>query len=144
MWADTLRAAEQSHLLHLLAWGAASITAGTALVLVVVVRRWSSELLFHFAAQMAIWGGAILLRTGFGWSRVGLRDLAGFAGLDRSLWLAVGLDIGCVAVGLTLAVAGWKLGRRLAVVGAGAGVMTQGFGLLLLHLQFLATLSRIE
>lgn len=144
MWADTLLAAERAHLLHLLAWGAASITAGTALVLVVMVRRWSSELLFHFAVQMATWGGAILLRTGFGWSRVGLRDLSGFTGLDRSLWLAVGLDVGCVGVGLTLAVAGWTLGRRLAAVGAGAGVMTQGLGLLLLHVHFLSILARLQ
>ena len=144
MWADTLRAAERAHLLHLLAWGAASLIAGTALVLVIMVRRWSSELLFHFAAQMATWGGAILVRTGVGWSRVGLRDLAGFTGLDRSLWLAVGLDIGCVAVGLTLTAAGWTLGRRLAAVGAGAGVMTQGLGLLLLHLHFLSILARIQ
>ena len=144
MWADTLRAAERTHLLHLLAWAAASIIAGSALLVLLAVRRWSSRLLFHFAAQLATWGGAILLRAGFGWSRVGVRDLSGFTGLDRSLWLAVGLDIGCVAVGLTLAIAGRTLGRSLAAVGAGAGVMTQGLGLLLLHLHFLSILARIQ
>lgn len=143
MWADVLRAAERTHLLHLLAWGAASATAGTALLLLVVVRRWTSELLFHFGAQTAAWGGAVVLRVALGWRLVGLRDLSGFTGLDRSLWLAVGLDVGAVAVGLTLAVAGWKLGRRLAPVGAGTAIMVQGLAFLLLHLQFLSMIARV-
>lgn len=144
MWADALAAAERAHLMHLIAWGAASVTAGAGLLLVIAVRRWRSELLLHFAAQTAVWGGVLLLRAALGFRQLGLRDLSGFTSLDRTLWLAVGLDIGAVAVGLTLAVAGWRLGRRLAPVGAGAGIVTQALGLLLLHLHFLSAISRLQ
>jgi hypothetical protein len=48
-----------------------------------------------------------------------------------------------VAIGVTLAVTAWLHGRRLAVVGAGLGVIVQGLGLLVLNLTFAAALARL-
>ena len=69
------------------------------------------------------------------WARQGLalRDYDGALALERFLWLNVGLDVGYVGVGVTLAWAGWVLGRRLGAVGAGLGVVTQGLALLVLE-----------
>jgi sulfite exporter TauE/SafE len=91
-------------------------------------------LLRHFAIQTAAWGAinlAIVL-----WAQRGLklRDYAGARQLDRILWLNLGLDVGYIAVGITLAVAGWVLGRRLGAVGAGIGIVVQGAVLFLLDL----------
>jgi hypothetical protein len=59
------------------------------------------------------------------------------------LWLAAGLDLGVILVGITLALTGWKLDRRLSLVGAGIGVIVQGAGLLVLDLRFIAITSRV-
>jgi hypothetical protein len=136
MFADTLLALERAHLARLLAWAVGSILSGTALLALVVVRRAAGPLplLRHFAIQTAAWGLinlAIVL-----WAQRGLklRDHAGARSLDRILWLNLGLDVGYIAVGVTLAVAGWLLGRRLGAVGAGLGVVVQGAALFLLDL----------
>ncbi|MFM9014132.1 MAG: DUF6992 family protein, partial [Gemmatimonadota bacterium] len=68
--------------------------------------------------------------------------LAGAVALDRFVWLNVGLDLGYVLVGLTLALTGWRLGRRLGLVGAGLGVRVQGRALALLDLQLTARILR--
>ncbi|MEK0431016.1 MAG: hypothetical protein RL139_820 [Gemmatimonadota bacterium] len=141
-WADTLLAAEQLHLLKLSAWAALSIVVGTALVTALRVRRVDSPLVTHFAIQCATWGLvdlAIVL-----WARRGLalRDLAGAVALDRFLWLNIGLDLGYVLAGATLALLGWRLGRRLGLVGAGLGVVVQGLALTLLDLQLSAQVLR--
>jgi hypothetical protein len=44
--------------------------------------------------------------------------------------------VGYVAVGVTLALTGWVVGRRLGAVGAGAGVVVQGAALFLLDWLF--------
>ena len=69
-------------------------------------------------------------------ARTGLkeRDLAGAVALDRFVWLNIGLDVGYVGIGLTLAICGWQLGRRMGLVGAGCGIMVQGLALTLLDL----------
>lgn len=141
-WADALLDAERLHLLKLSAWAALSVVAGTALVTVLRVRRATSPLLTHFAIQCIAWGVidlAIVL-----WARQGLalRDLAGAVALDRFVWLNVGLDLGYVLVGLTLALTAWRLGRRLGLVGAGCGVVVQGLALTLLDLQLTARILR--
>ena len=141
MWADTLLAAERAHLLRVLAWAALSVLAGTALLAVAGVRG-PRTLLRHFAIQTAAWGlveGAIV---GVAWRGLALRDYAGAMRLDRILWLNVGLDAGYIGVGVTLAVAGWTLGRRLAPVGAGVGVVVQGCALLALDLLLLSVTTR--
>jgi hypothetical protein len=142
MWADTLLATERAHLLRLLIWGVASILLGTALVAWLRVRARSAQLLEHFAIQTTAWGAVELAFGAVGWRSLARRDLAGATRLDRLLWMSVGLDLGYVLVGLTLALVGWRLGRRLGVVGAGTGVLVQGAALLLLDLVLASQISR--
>ena len=154
MWSDTLLAAERAHLVRLLAWGGTSVVVGALLL---VALHWMrgrgadagastaaspSPLLLHFAVQTAAWGAIDLLLAGLAWRGLRLRDLAGATQLDRLIWLNTGLDIGYVAVGVTLALTGWIVGRRLGAVGAGTGVIVQGLALLVLDLRFAAFISR--
>lgn len=139
MWADALLAAERAHAHRLLLWGLASVVVGLA-VLVVARRRERSPLLFHFALQTALWGAVI---GAFGVrAPTELRDVAGATRLDRLLWLNVGLDAGYAAVGATLALAAWTLGRRLGGVGAGVAIVIQGLALLLLDARFILVIER--
>jgi hypothetical protein len=146
MWSDTLLAAERAHLVRLLAWGAASVVAGTALLLIVAVRRGAaggSPLLTSFAIQCAAWGAIDLALAGAAWRGLAPRDVDGATKLDRLLWLNTGLDVGYVGVGIALAVVGWQLGRRLGLVGAGLGVIVQGLALLVLDAHFISVLNRL-
>ncbi|MBC7841243.1 MAG: hypothetical protein H7099_02990 [Gemmatimonadaceae bacterium] len=71
-----------------------------------------------------------------------MRDYDGVTRLDRFLWLNCGLDVGYVAVGVTLAVCGWRLARSRGLVGAGIGIGIQGIALLLLDLRLAALLTQ--
>jgi hypothetical protein len=142
MWADTLEIAERAHLLRLLAWSAASILAGTALVAWLHVARRRSDLLRHFGIQIAAWGLVEATMVAWFWTHLGPRDLAAATRLDRMLWLNIGLDAGYVLVGITLMSAALRLGKRLGLVGAGMGVCVQGFALALLDLALAAQISR--
>jgi hypothetical protein len=146
MWADTLLSAERAHLLRLLAWGASSVLAGTALLAWLRVRGQASggRLLEHFAMQAAAWGAVEVALAAIGWRSLAPRDLAAATRLDRLLWMNVGLDVGYILVGATLAIVGWRLGegRRLGVVGAGTGVVVQGAALILLDLLLASQISR--
>ena len=142
MWADTLFRAEQQHLLRLLLWAATSIVGGTALGVLTAIRRMRSPLLTHFAMQTAVWGMLIGGLAALRWSTTSLRDLAGAARLERTLWLTMGLDIGCVAAGAVLAFAAWIFSKRLGGVGAGTAIAIQGLALLVLDMQFASTVSR--
>jgi len=141
MWADSLLASERAHLVRLSLWAMASIVAGTAVFLLPRVVRGSSALLRHFALQTVAWGTVVLVVVWAAWSSVGLRDLGRARHLERLLWLNCGLDVGCIAVGATLAVACWTLGRRWGGVGAGIGIITQGAALLWLDLVFANALA---
>ena len=143
MWADALYLAERNHLLRLAAWGAACVLAGTALVLLLAMRRSRSPLVHHFALQTGAWGAVELLVALMLWRGIAYRDLAGFTRLDRFLWLRVGLDAGTIAVGLTLALTGWQLARRLGLLGAGLGVIVQGLALLVLDAWLIGVLARL-
>jgi hypothetical protein len=142
MWADTLLAAERTHLLRLLAWGAASVLIGTALLAWLHASARRSSLLEQFGIQTAAWGAVELALAALGRASLGPRDLAAATRLDRVLWLNLGLDAGYVMVGLTLVVLGWRLGRRLGLVGAGLGVCVQGMALALLDLLLASQISR--
>jgi hypothetical protein len=142
MWADTLLSAERAHLLRLLAWGAASVLTGTALLAWSRARHRSSALLEQFAMQTTGWGAVELAYVGLNWPSLANRDLAGATRLDRLLWMNIGLDVGYVLVGITFAALGWRLGRRLGLMGAGAGIVVQGLSLLLLDLVLAARISR--
>ena len=143
MWSDTLLAAEKAHLVRLIAWGMGSVVAGTALIALGAVRRGASPLLTQFAVQCAAWGAIDLLIAGLAWRGLAERDVTGATKLDRLLWLNTGLNVGYVAVGITLAVLGWQLGRRLGLVGAGAGVVVQGLALFILDAHFINVLNRL-
>lgn len=140
MWADTLLGLERAHLLRLFAWAALSIVAGTVVALVQARQPERSPLLRHFAIQSIAWGVIDAAIAGVAWPQLTLRDYAGALALDRFLWLNVGLDAGYAGVGLTLALCGWRLGRRLGLVGAGIAVIVQGLALLVLDLRLAAAL----
>jgi hypothetical protein len=143
MWSDTLLLAERAHLVRLLAWGAASVLAGSAVGALLAARRIPSPLLAHFAVQSAAWGAIDLLIAGIAWRGLAMRDVAGATRLDRLLWLNTGLDVGYVAVGATLAIAGWVHGRSFGAVGAGLGIVVQGVALLVLDAKFIGVLGRL-
>jgi hypothetical protein len=144
MWADTLLALERGHLLRLALWGGASMLVGTLLLALLAVRRLQAPLLRHFAIQIAAWGAIELAICAWGRSGLALRDFAGAQRLMHMLWLNVGLDAGYVAVGATLALTAWRWGRRPGGVGAGIGVIVQGFALLLLDLRLLALIGPMQ
>ena len=143
MWADTVLDTERAHLLRLALWAAGSVLIGTALLGWVRRTRGDASLLFHFAVQTAAWGVVDLLIVAAAHGTLVLRDHASARRLERFLWLSTGLDAGFVAVGITLALAGWSMGRRMGAVGAGIGVVVQGLALLLLDLVIADQLSRM-
>lgn len=143
MWADTLYLAERAHLMRLIGWGAASVVAGTVVLLFLAARRSRSPLLLHFAIQLAAWGAIDVVLALVGWRGLAFRDLDGFTDLDRFLWLNMGLNVGYVAVGVTLAACGWALQRSLALLGAGVGVIVQGLALFVLDGYLLLLIARI-
>jgi len=142
MWADTLLAVERAHLIRLIVWGGASLLAGTALLGLLRVRGHRSALLDHFGIQTAAWGGIELAFAMGRLHQLEIRDVAGATRLDRILWLSIGLDVGCVLVGITLLVLGWRLARRMGLVGAGLAVIVQGLALALLDLVLAGQISR--
>jgi hypothetical protein len=153
VWSDTLLLAERAHLVRLLAWGAGSVVAGGAiLVALLAVGRQrragdavrASPLVTHFAVQTAAWGAIDLALAALAWRGLAMRDADAALRLDRMLWLNVGLDVGYVGVGVTLAVTGWLLGRRLGAVGAGVGVVVQGAALLVLDAKFIAVIAALS
>ena len=136
MFADSFLALERAHLVRLAVWGAASVLLG--LVLLLLGRRPArSPLLFHFGLQTALWGAIDLAFVVAGWQGLALRDLQGAARVERLLWLNLGLDVGYVGIGATIAISTWILGRRLGGVGAGIAIVVQGLALFLLDARFL-------
>jgi hypothetical protein len=101
-----------------------------------------STLLGNFAVQTSVWGAVELGVALLSYQRLALRDLSAATRLDRAIWLNTGLAAGCVLSALVLIVAGWKLGRRLDVVGAGIGIVVQGCALALLELLLASQITR--
>ena len=143
MWSDNLLIAERAHLLRIIAWGAGSILVGTVLLAVLRLRRTRSSLLFHFAVQTIAWGAVDLVLAWIGWQNLEMRDIAGATRLDRFIWFNAGLDLGYAGVGATMIILGWRLGRRLGLVGAGVGVVVQGLALAILDLQLTMIVARL-
>jgi hypothetical protein len=142
MFADTLLQAEQLHLFRLLVWGGGSVIIGTVILAVLAWRRPATTILRHFSAQMIGWGLLEMAYAAAMYPALGLRDVAGATRLDRLLWLNLGLDLGAVAVGVTLMVVGWANGRRLGLLGSGIGVILQGVAVFLINAQLAAIISR--
>jgi hypothetical protein len=143
MWSDTLLAAERAHLTRLLAWGAASVVAGSVVLLLLAARRGALAAAVALRDPDAGVGRHRPRRRAGGAAGLAQRDVSGATRLDRLIWFNNGLDVGYVAVGLTLAIVGWLLGRRLGLIGGGIGVVVQGLALLVLDLRFAADLARM-
>ncbi|MCC7052568.1 MAG: hypothetical protein IT355_04830 [Gemmatimonadaceae bacterium] len=142
MWADQVLAFERAHLARLLLWGGASLLTGIGCWLFLRARRIDTPLLRHFAIQTAAWGAIDCVLALAARPRLALRDYDGVTGLDRFVWLNCGLDVGYVAVGITLGWCGWRLAKSRGLVGAGLGVAIQGAALLLLDMRLAALLSQ--
>lgn len=141
-WADALLQVEQLHLLKLLAWAILSVLTGSVLLALLRMRRVESSLLSHFAIQAIAWGAVDLAIALWAHRGLALRDLESAVALDRFVWFNIGLDVGYVAVGATLAALGWRSSRRLGLVGAGLGVVVQGLALTVLDLQLASGIVR--
>ncbi len=134
MWADTLQTLEQQHLLRLLVWGGASVLIGTAILVIFRLSRTRAPLATHFAAQCAIWGALALIRGGYGYGNVPLRDYDAAASLARMLWLIIAVEALAIVSGITFAAFGWAIGRRIGAVGTGLGVVVQAGAFMFLDL----------
>ena len=144
MWADSLLALERGHLMRLASWGIGSVLLGILLVAFLSWRRDSAPILRHFAIQTALWGAADVALCGWAWRTVAVRDFAAAQQLVNFLWLNTGLAAGYVMMGATLAIASWRLGPRLAGVGAGVGIILQGLALLVLDVRFITLIGPLQ
>jgi len=143
MWSDTLLAAERSHLIRIVIWAVTSAVVGTAFVTIVSVRRANAPIVVWFAIQTLVWGSVELIIAAARWSALGMRDVSAATRLDRLTWLAIGVDVGIIAAGVTAASMAWRLTRNLRAFGGGLGVVVQGLGLLVLDLTFAVILARL-
>lgn len=125
-------------------WGAGSVLLGTLILIVLSWRQVRAPLVTHFAIQTALWGVVDASIALWGWRGLGLRDFAGAQQLVNFLWLNTGLDAGYVMLGITLALASWRLGPRPAGVGAGIGIIVQGLALLLLDVRLIALIGPMQ
>ena len=144
MWADTLAALERGHLLRLALWGGGSLMLGAMILVFLTWRRTSAPLLWHFAVQTALWGTVDVAISAWGWRGLALRDYAGAQQLLNFLWLNTGLNAGYAMLGVTLAVASWRMGPRPAGIGAGVGIMLQGLAILLLDMRLIANIGPMQ
>ena len=117
------------HLIRLGVWALFSIVFGV----VILLAKRQNLAAQHFSVQFIVWGlidGIIVL---FGLRDNSRPDLVAAIKLREFLWLNEGLDAGYVAVGITLIIVGrWSKVNSASLIGAGLGVMIQGFLLLLL------------
>jgi len=136
MWSDTLQTLERAHLAELAVWGAVSLAIGIALLLPLLIRRARAPLIAHFALQCVLWGAIELAWVLAARGQVPLRDYAGALRLAGNLWLVIEMAAAGVVIGATLAWGGWAFGRRLALAGAGIGIVVQSTALLVLDFIF--------
>lgn len=144
MWADALLIAERGHVLRLGLWAATSVLAGLLLFGWLALRRVQAPFIRNFAIQMFAWGTVDLVIAAFAFQGLAMRDYASAMRMQQFLWLNAGLDVGYAAVGATLAIAGWRIGQSLSAVGAGVGVIVQGFALFVLDIRLLTIMSSTQ
>lgn len=142
MWADQVLAFERTHLARLLIWGVASVVTGLGCWAYARAQEEDQPFLRHFAIQTGAWGAIDALLALGARPGLALRDYDGLTTLDRFLWFNCGLDVGYIAVAITLALCGWKLATSRALLGAGVAIGIQGAALLLLDLRLAALLAR--
>jgi len=143
MWSDTLLAAERSHLIRLTLWAITSTLLGTGIVATITVRRTVAPILLWFGIQSLAWGLVELVLVTIGFQQLAMRDVSGATRLDRLTWFTAGLDVGIMVAGVAVVALAWLLGRRLAAIGAGLGIVVQGLGLLVMNLTFASLLARL-
>jgi len=144
MWSDTLLLFERGHVLRIFMWSTASVLAGTLLLAYLIWRREPATLLRHFAIQTTTLGAVEFACCLWFWQGLAFRDYAALQRLVNSLWFQVGLYVGLVAVGATLAISAWRFGRRASGVGAGVGIIVQGLALLLLSARLIGTIGPLR
>lgn len=143
MWSDTILNAERVFILRILVWGGLSMLAGTALLLATILApRMRGGLLRAFGAVCAIAGALELAIAGVGYATMGLRDVGGAARLERMAWLELGLWFGLAALGVTLAIAGWRLSRSVRAVGSGLAITMHALALTFIDLQLISVITR--
>ncbi|MEJ2504538.1 MAG: hypothetical protein P8177_14720 [Gemmatimonadota bacterium] len=134
---EALVRSQDAHLRRVAVWGGASLLAGLGLI---AASRDGSPGRRGFGIQSAAWGainlGIVAWATAAGSEPPG-PGLAGVLEAENAwgdiLLLNLGLNVGYVAVGTTLAVAaGRGLRSGDAVRGHGLGIIVQGLGLLAL------------
>jgi hypothetical protein len=141
VFADSILAAEQLHLVILFAWAATSVLAGTAVLAAVHWRFRTSAFLHRFGLVMLLWGGGLFLVAMAGWHGLALRDFGSAAQLRATVRVSLGVDVVAMLLGAGLAAGSWVRARRLGPVGAGTAMMLQGAVLLVLHLRLLRVLA---
>lgn len=141
MYADTLMELERGHLLRLGTWALLSVLLGALLFAFVYRQKTDAPFLKHFALQLLGWGLIDAAVVGWGWTNLAFRDYESAMRLQKFLWLNVGLDAGYVGIGITIALAGWLLNKRYGALGAGIGVVVQGFALFVLDLRLLTVID---
>ncbi|HEX4468880.1 MAG TPA: hypothetical protein VH080_05060 [Gemmatimonadaceae bacterium] len=147
MWSDVLQHAERLHVLRLCLWGALSTLAGTT---VLVIGRRRSAFLRGFGWVCGLFGLLELLIASAAYRAIPLRDITGATRLDRGAWLQLGLFLGLMAVGVTIAVSPRVMKMRadpspdtlLPAVGAGMAITLHGLALATLQLLLIADISR--
>lgn len=142
MLAETLLHAELVHLLRVMLWGAASVIAGTAVFVLLLLRRADSSLLRSFGGTCLALGGLELLGAGISYHGVPLRDYYAAVRLDRTVWFELGFASAAALAGAALAIQGWRVGRRFWVVGASVAVALHALAILVLDLQLASIISR--
>ena len=148
MWSDTLQQAERLHLLRLCVWGGLATLAGTALVVLAYTRAARPALVRRFGMICGTLGLVELIAGLFAYRNVPLRDIGGATRLDRVAWLQLGLFIGLMAVGVTLALASRVMKVASAeypaasLAGAGVALVLHGLALATLELLLIAQVSR--
>ena len=141
MWADTLLIIERGHLLRFGVWSATSVLVGLGLLFWLARRAERAPFIKQFAIQCLAWGVVELLFAVRGWMGLALRDYASATQFQQLVWLGAGLEIGYVAIGITLTLASLKSDRQSAASGAGAGIVVQGLALLVFHIRLLSLIS---
>jgi hypothetical protein len=142
VWADSLLAAEQRHILLVVSWGAFTCVTGTAILAGCRVRAIHSSFLERFAGHLAVWGGLIGIWAVMRGAGLTLRDADAAARLERNLWLSFGIELGFAVTGIVIAMTAWFARRSLGGVGAGIAVGAHGAVLALLDLRLLLLFTR--
>jgi hypothetical protein len=150
MWSDVVLQIERVHLLRLLFWGGASTVAGTGLLVIAYTQGHASAVIRRFALVCALFGGWELILGAVDYHELALRDLSGATRLERLAWMELGLFLGMIGVGATMAIVARAVGPRvtdsaesaLPWMGAGIAVVLHGAALATLELLLLAALSR--